>query len=439
MARTPTLFGCLLLGLAASACASQDSAAPVAGLAGAALVSGESCEPDNATGVATRLERAMLDTIAFTEGTRNHGKDGYNVTFGYRYFDSCEVHPNIKVCSGSLCSTAAGRYQFLNKTYVGLKMPSFWPEDQERGALELIERRGVTLPASALTATQFANALDKLSYEWSSFPPGRYGTPRRTLDEIRAEYCNLAHCGVVSPDGASGAGFVAIERDGILYRYQNDGAGHFSSTAVTSGWDTIVSMGAGADYDEDGAQDFLTVDFEYGLELQLGDGEGDYWFSPLVLDGEGLIVIGAAADYDGDAHADFIATDDAGALLLVRGDGTGHFSARILSSLADDVLSIGGGADYTDDGHADFAVLRADGTNLLYPGDGSGRFSVRTLELDGGELAVLGGGADYTGDGVADLIATAADGTGYLYAGLGDAAFEARSLGTGWGWVRFID
>lgn len=438
MARTH--ITCLVvLGLTAAACAPMEAAAPEAGLAGSALVSGESCEPGNATGVATRLERAMLDTIAFTEGTRAHGKDGYNVTFGYRYFDSCEVHPNIKVCSGSLCSTAAGRYQFLNKTYKGLKMDSFWPEDQERGALELIERRGVTLPGSAMTATQFANALDKLSYEWSSFPPGRYGTPRRTLEEIRAEYCELAHCGVVSSDPPSGAGFVAIERDGILYRYQNDGSGNFSSTAITSGWDTIVSMGAGADYDEDGADDFLTVDFEYGLEIQLGDGSGDYWFSPLALDAEGLVAIGAAADYDRDQHADFIATDDAGAILLVRGDGTGHFSVRVLSSLGDDVLSIGGGADYTGDGHADFVTLRADGTNLLYPGDGTGRFSVRTLELDGGELALLGGGADYTGDGAADLIATAADGHGYLYAGNGDGTFDAKSLGNGWDWVRFID
>jgi muramidase (phage lysozyme) len=439
MART-LLIACLIaLGLGLSACAPQQADSSAAGLTGAALVTGESCEPSNAAGVATRLERALLDTIAFTEGTRGRGKDGYNVTFGYRYFDNCNVHPNIKVCSGSLCSTAAGRYQFLNKTYVGLKMDSFWPEDQERGALELIERRGVTLPTSALTATQFANALDKLSYEWSSLPPGRYGTPRRTLDEIRAEYCNLAHCGVATTNSTSSAGFIAIERDGILYRYRNDGAGHFSSTAVSSGWESVVSMGAGADYDEDGEQDFLAVDFEYGLEVDFGDGQGDYLYSPLTFDGEGLVAIGAAADYDRDGHADFVATDDSDELFLARGDGTGQFTLRVLSTSGDEVLSIGGGADYTGDGRGDFVTLRSDGTTLLYAGDGTGHFSVRALDLGGSELAVLGGGADYTGDGLPDLIATAADGTGYLYVGQGGARFEARSLGTGWDWIRFID
>jgi muramidase (phage lysozyme) len=439
MARTTLVAYLIALGLGLSSCAPMQADSSAAGLTGSALVSGESCEPSNATGVATRLERALLDTIAFTEGTRGRGKDGYNVTFGYRYFDSCNVHPNIKVCSGSLCSTAAGRYQFLNKTYVGLKMDSFWPEDQERGALELIERRGVSLPASALTATQFANALDKLSYEWSSLPPGRYGTPRRTLDQIRAEYCNLAHCGAATADPTRSPGFMAIERDGILYRYQNDGAGNFRSTAVSSGWESVVGMGAGADYDEDGVEDFLAIDFEYGLELDFGDGQGDYLFSPLTFDGEGLVTIGAAADYDRDNHADFIATDDSGELLLARGDGTGQFTVRVLSSFGDEVLSIGGGADYTGDGYADFVTLQGDGTIMLYVGNGTGHFGVRSLDLDRSELTVLGGGADYTGDGLPDLIATAADGTGYLYVGQGDASFEARSLGSGWDWIRFID
>jgi muramidase (phage lysozyme) len=423
-----------------SGCVTSEFEVPadVAGVTGAALISGASCDPDNAGGVADRYERALLDTIAYAEGTRGRGKDGYNVTFGYRYFDSCDEHPNLKVCAGSLCSTAAGRYQFLNKTYEGLNMESFWPQAQERGALELVKRRGVTLPAAPLTATQFANALDRLSYEWASLPPARYGQGKLTTEQVRAEYCEAARCDEAQSDTHQPA-FVTIERDGLLYRYESDGAGRFTSRALTSGWDSVTAMGAGADYDGDGHSDLVTMDFEYGLELQLGDGSGEYAFLPLSLDAGELIAIGGGADYDADGHADFIATDDTGALLLARGDGSGRFATVLLSRQASEVISVGGGADYDGDDYADFVVLQSDGSTLFYQGDGTGDFDASFMELDGTQLTLLGGGADYDGDRVADLIATAADGGGYLYAGLGDGTFEARWLGAGWDWVLFMD
>ncbi|HET8933610.1 MAG TPA: hypothetical protein VFN67_09230 [Polyangiales bacterium] len=440
MASERLLTASVLLWTALGGCVTSPLEVPAdePGVTGSALTSGALCDPANATGVASRFERALLDTIAWAEGTRGRGKDGYNVTFAYRYFDSCEQHPNIKICEGSLCSTAAGRYQFLNKTYEGLNMENFWPQAQERGALELIKRRGVTLPAAALTATQFANALDRLSYEWASLPPGRYGQTKLTADRVRAEYCEAARCGERATADHDAA-FVTIERDGLLYRYQSDGAGRFSSRALTSGWDNVTAMGAGADYDEDGNLDLVTMDLQYGLELQLGDGADDFEFLPFALDAGELVAIGGAADYDEDGHADFISTDDSGELLLAHGDGRGGFETLRLSRLASDVISIGGGADYDADGHADFIALLRDGSAHLYTGDGAGGFDVDWLELDGTQLSLLGGGADYDGDGVADLIAVAADGGGYLYAGLGDGSFEARWLGAGWEWVLFID
>jgi muramidase (phage lysozyme) len=429
----------------------REVSAGAPGVTGSALVSGAACDAANANGVASRYERALLDTIAYTEGTKGRGKDGYNVMFAYRTFDSCEEHPNTKVCSGSYCSTAAGRYQFLAKTYDGLNMDSFWPEAQERAALELIRRRGVTLPTGALSATQFANALDRLSYEWASLPPSRYGQGHFTMDQVRDEYCDYARCGelaapaIGSSSSASASvavragSFVTIERDGMMYRYQSDGHGRFTSRALTSGWDSVTAMGAGADYDEDGIADIVTMDFQYGLELQLGDGADDYQYLPVTLETGELVVIGAGADYDEDGHADFIATDDSGALVMARGDGRGQFSVEVLSRRGDAVASIGGGVDYDGDGRADFVTLQSDGSVLLYPGDGGGYFDVRQIELDGSRLSLLGGGADYDGDGLGDLIATAADGSGYLYAGNGDGTFEARLLGAGWDWILFID
>lgn len=421
--------------LALAACAAPLDGAPgEPGLTQSALVSGAQCDPQNAAGVASPVERALLDTIAWTEGTRGHSKDGYDVTFAYHYFDSCEQHPNLTICSGKLCSTAAGRYQFLYKTFTGLKLPNFWPEQQELGALELIERRGVDLPDQPMTATQFANALDRLSYEWSSLPPGRYGTPRHTQQEIRAEYCRLAGCGTTLQPLRRD--FVAIEDDGTLYRYAPNT--DFSSQPISSEWETALAMGAGADYDEDGQRDFVSFDLQYGLELYSGDGEGNYWYEPVTLATDQLRLIGAGTDYDRDGHADFIAVDDLGQLLLSRGDGDGRFVSSVIADWARDATAIGGGADYSGDGAADF-VLR-DATNTwLYLGDSTGGFSQQPLELEGAAPRLIAGAGDYTGDSQPDLFVIAQDGTGQLYEGLGHADFEPKQLGSGWEGVRFID
>ncbi len=404
-----------------------------------ALATGAACDPANALGVASRAERALLDTIAFTEGTRGYGKDGYNVTFNYRYFDSCDEHPNIKVCSGSLCSTAAGRYQFLNKTWNGLKMGSFWPEQQELGALELIVRRGVDLPDQPLTATEFMNALDRLSYEWSSLPPGRYGTPRRTAAQIRAEYCRLAGCDATPLLAATRSDFLTIEDDGLLYLYAADGEDGFVPAPVSSEWESAISVGAAADYDEDGFGDFVAMDSEYGLELYSSDIEGEFWYSPIEWSGEPLELIGAGGDYDRDGHADFIGVDAAGELLLVRGDGAGAFRSTPLDVWAGDARSVGGGADYTGDGHADFVQLRSDASLWLYAGNSTGVFLAQRIDLPGGALRLLSSAGDYSGDGKADLVAVAQDGEGYVYLGREDATFDTQSLGTGWERVVFLN
>jgi muramidase (phage lysozyme) len=172
-------------------------------------LSGETCDPGNAVGIVSATRKAMLDTIAWAEGTRGAGKDGYNVAFTFRYFARCDVHPNLRICSGSLCSTAAGRYQFLNGTWNGLRLPNFWPENQERGAMTLIGRRGVTLPEhQPLSATAFAAAMDKLSWEWASLPPPRYGQGGKTLAALWDLYSQLAGAGAVGSDGCT-----AVERN----------------------------------------------------------------------------------------------------------------------------------------------------------------------------------------------------------------------------------
>jgi muramidase (phage lysozyme) len=101
----------------------------------------------------------------------------------------------MKVCSGSHCSTAAGRYRFLDKTWAELGFSSFSPPSQDKGAMKPIGRRGVTVPTNrAMTATEFANAMNRLSWEWASLPPGPYGQPVYSMSATRKEYCRLAGC-----------------------------------------------------------------------------------------------------------------------------------------------------------------------------------------------------------------------------------------------------
>jgi muramidase (phage lysozyme) len=162
--------------------------------------SGATCAPSRGQGVVGRYQKALHDAIAYAEGTRGYSMDGYNVLFSYRTVSSCNRHPNLCLAFGSTCSTAAGRYQFLTSTWNGVArargLTTFEPENQERGAAYLISNvRRVTVPQTRpMTATEFSNAMAKLSYEWASLPPGRYGQPVKTLSQMRSTYCRAAGC-----------------------------------------------------------------------------------------------------------------------------------------------------------------------------------------------------------------------------------------------------
>jgi len=153
------------------------------------------CSPARAVGIVPAKHKALLDTIAFAEGTRGRGQDGYNVQFTYVYFNDCTRHPRRIQASGGLRSDASGRYQFLSTTWDTLGYSTFYPDNQERGAMTLVRRRGGVVPESrSMTATELANLMDRISYEWASLPPGRYGQPNYSQARIRSEYCAVAGC-----------------------------------------------------------------------------------------------------------------------------------------------------------------------------------------------------------------------------------------------------
>jgi muramidase (phage lysozyme) len=161
---------------------------------------GGSCAASRANGTISTVQQALHDSIAYAEGTRNHSNDGYDVMFSFRLMSGCSRHPNQCISYGGTCSTAAGRYQFLTSTWNSVararNLTSFEPENQERGAAYLISTtRRVSVPQNrAMTASEFSNAMSKLSYEWASLPPGRYGQPSKTQSQMRSMYCSLAGC-----------------------------------------------------------------------------------------------------------------------------------------------------------------------------------------------------------------------------------------------------
>ena len=115
--------------------------------------------------------KALLDTIAWAEGA------DYNVMYGGGKFNSFKRHPNRKIRKWGLVSSAAGRYQFMPKTYRRLKRrglfkTGFNPEEQDRAALYLAKERGVNKWRLnwAIKRGDFGHVWNRLAPEWASLP-----------------------------------------------------------------------------------------------------------------------------------------------------------------------------------------------------------------------------------------------------------------------------
>jgi muramidase (phage lysozyme) len=127
---------------------------------------------------------AFLDLIAVSEIGRAmlampETDDGYRVLVGSTphkllLFNDYSRHPQI--LNHALNSTAAGRYQIIRGTWLGVagelkhhgrELPDFSPVSQDRAAIELIRGRG------ALPEIQHGNierAIELCNQEWASFP-----------------------------------------------------------------------------------------------------------------------------------------------------------------------------------------------------------------------------------------------------------------------------
>ena len=134
---------------------------------------------------------AFLDMLAFSEGTKGKGDDGYNdIVDPAGFFDDYSTHPNVLVpVRANLKSTAAGRYQFLSR-YWGhyrdqLDLPDFGPESQDTWAIQLIREQKAL--ADVLDG-RVSQAITKCANIWASLPGAGYGQREHKLANLLTKF-----------------------------------------------------------------------------------------------------------------------------------------------------------------------------------------------------------------------------------------------------------
>jgi muramidase (phage lysozyme) len=145
-------------------------------------------EPNASPLGAENNKRAFLDMIAYAEGT--NGPLGYQTLFGGGTFTDFADHPRQRFAFTNkrgerLYTTAAGRYQFLARTWdslaAKLHLPDFGPESQDAAALELVRQRGAL---ADVQAGRLQIAIAKCAPIWASLPGAGYAQPERKMAHL---------------------------------------------------------------------------------------------------------------------------------------------------------------------------------------------------------------------------------------------------------------
>lgn len=138
---------------------------------------------------------AILDMLAWSEiGAALLAKsdDGYNVLVGATAanpltFSDYSHHP--AVLNRKLNSTAAGRYQFIFKTWTGLQgqlhLPDFSPVSQDYGCIELIHECDAIADANA---GYVERVVHKCAPIWASLPGAGYGQHEQRMQALIDAY-----------------------------------------------------------------------------------------------------------------------------------------------------------------------------------------------------------------------------------------------------------
>ena len=135
---------------------------------------------------------AFLDMIAHAEGVERFSAiGGYDVLVGGGRFTSFAEHPRklVWLPRYRIHSTAAGRYQFLWRTWNSLrnrlKLPDFGPVAQDRAAIELLRETGAL---ADIKKGWISSAVRKSRKTWASLPEAGYGQRELPLETLLAVY-----------------------------------------------------------------------------------------------------------------------------------------------------------------------------------------------------------------------------------------------------------
>lgn len=144
---------------------------------------------------------AFLAVIDLGEhGPNADSPDRYRTMYGGGLFDGWQ-HPRKAVTAGGWTSTAAGRGQFLAKTWDGLAaqygFPDFSPDCQDEAMVALIAGRKAL---DDVIAGRFEDAIAKCAREWASLPGSPYGQPTLTMERARARYLERGGYLSAAPD-----------------------------------------------------------------------------------------------------------------------------------------------------------------------------------------------------------------------------------------------
>jgi len=143
----------------------------------------------------TRNEQALLDTIGFSEIGRSllaTSDNGYNVLLGGALFSGYIDHPRKLITVNGLTSTAAGKYQILERYFDTYKkqlhLPDFSPASQDKIAMQMIKEVGAD---KLINEGQFEQAIVKCSSRWASLPGSQYGQHTNDMAHLKAYYENV--------------------------------------------------------------------------------------------------------------------------------------------------------------------------------------------------------------------------------------------------------
>ncbi|BAZ40348.1 hypothetical protein NIES4101_63090 [Calothrix sp. NIES-4101] len=136
--------------------------------------------------------QAFLATIRWAE-TGTNTKESYRKLVFNGTFNNFSTHPLIKQCAPingkRVCSTAAGAYQMLDKSWWDLqpklKLTDFSPQSQDRMAVEYIRRNNAI---ADIESGNFTKAACKVGKIWASFPCNSYNQNPKSMQELNNYY-----------------------------------------------------------------------------------------------------------------------------------------------------------------------------------------------------------------------------------------------------------